>query len=139
MSFIDVAIPISTVSTGIYDHETTAVLPVIHSPSQYGVHQDAQRAQFEAEFAALIEDWRTDTLNLSSITEMVTHPSYLRIIANGERALPYLFRELERQPDHWFVALEAITGANPVPRSEWGNFQSMVEHWLDWATEEGYG
>ena len=36
----------------------------------------------------------------------------------GRSAAPLLIEQLEREgddPDHWCVALEAVTGENPVP------------------------
>jgi hypothetical protein len=41
--------------------------------------------------------------------DMVTHPAYQQIIGLGKEALPLLFGELRRAPDHWFWALRAIT------------------------------
>jgi hypothetical protein len=37
-------------------------------------------AGLEAEFRANVDKWRTDTRHVSSITRMVAHPSYLRVI-----------------------------------------------------------
>lgn len=45
--------------------------------------------------------------------EMAMHPAYQRIIGLGPEVAPLLLRELERQPDHWFWALKALTGADP--------------------------
>jgi hypothetical protein len=42
------------------------------------------------------------------------HPAYQRIIEMGQPVMPLIFRELEREPDHWFWALQSITGENPV-------------------------
>jgi hypothetical protein len=54
----------------------------------------------------------------------------------GRKALPLLFAELEREPDHWFPALSAITGVDPVP--EGASFKDAVGIWLAWAREKGY-
>ena len=72
----------------------------------------------------------------SSIRDMVLHPSYQRIIGMGADALPFILGRLDEEPDHWFWALEAITGVNPVPEEEQGNIARMTERWLDWAKEE---
>ena len=52
-------------------------------------------------------------------------PSYQRIIGLGSAVVPLLLRELERQPDHWFWALKAITGADPVPAASRGKLHEM--------------
>ncbi|MBI3407080.1 MAG: hypothetical protein HY040_01825 [Planctomycetes bacterium] len=71
--------------------------------------------------------WKTDTLLLSSITEMAMHPAYQQIIGMGKEALPLLFAEFRREPDHWFWALQAITGLNPVPITDRGNVDKMAQ------------
>ena len=45
---------------------------------------------------------------LSEPTKKLKHPAYQQIISMGEAALPLILRELERNKDHWFLALMAI-------------------------------
>jgi hypothetical protein len=52
--------------------------------------------------------------------------------------IPFLLRELEREPDHWFRALHALTGAHPVPAESRGKVHEMAVAWLRWAREQGY-
>ncbi len=91
-----------------------------------------------ARFEALAAQWRKDTAHLSSVAQLAMHPAYQRIIGLGERALPFLFQDLNREPSHWFWALRAITGANPVPESAKGNVAAMTAAWLDWGSSRGY-
>jgi hypothetical protein len=65
-------------------------------------------------------------------------PSYQRIIGLGPAVLPFLLRELEREPDHWFWALKAITGADPVPPSSRGKVREMARFWIEWGRQQGY-
>lgn len=67
------------------------------------------------------------------------HPAYQRIIGMGDAAVPLILQELERSPDHWFWALNAITGADPVPESRRGVMSEMVKAWLEWGVQHGYG
>ena len=62
---------------------------------------------------------------------------YQQIIGLGPSVLPVLVGELAREPDHWFWALEAITGQNPVPAEAVGNVAAMTEAWLAWGRREG--
>jgi len=67
-------------------------------------------------------------------------PSYQSIIGMGEEALPLILAQLKSErdePDQWFWALRAITGANPVRPEDQGNFAKMAQAWLQWANE-GY-
>ncbi|MBS1872206.1 MAG: hypothetical protein JSU00_03260 [Acidobacteria bacterium] len=88
-------------------------------------------------FSRLARTWLEDTSKQSSVTEMVLHPCYQRIIGMGPDALPYIFRDLERKPGHWFWALKAITGVNPVAPENTGRIKFMAQDWLNWARSQG--
>jgi hypothetical protein len=68
---------------------------------------------------------------------MLAHPAYQAIIALGPPVVPFLLRDLEREPVHWFEALQAITGEYLVPRTDWGNIPAMVAAWLAWGRRHG--
>ena len=90
----------------------------------------------EKEFHSLVKTWRKETQHFSSVRKMALHPAYRSIIGMGFDVLPYLFKELNRHPDHWLVALNSITGEDPVaPKS---TFEQAVKAWLDWGKEKGY-
>jgi hypothetical protein len=88
-------------------------------------------------FEELARVWREECTHLSSVREMVLHPAYQQIIGMGKDALPFLLGELERQPDHWFWALWAITQENPVPVEHRGRVADMARDWLEWARRKG--
>ncbi len=92
----------------------------------------------EEAFLQLAEQWRRETGMLSVVSKMVIHPAYQRIIGMGQPVVPLLLRELEREPDHWFWALQAITGENPVQPAQRGNLEEMAAAWLGWGREHGY-
>ena len=91
----------------------------------------------KARFRELVRQWKEATVYLSSVHDMVSHPAYLQIIGMGKEALPLLVDELRREPDHWFVALQAITGTNPIPPSVQGDVEAMTQAWLSWAEQHG--
>ncbi|PWU20449.1 MAG: hypothetical protein C5B50_03840 [Verrucomicrobia bacterium] len=64
------------------------------------------------------------------------HPAYQRIIGFGPVAIPLILRELEREPAHWFWALNAISGEDPAP--EGSTFDEAAAAWLKWGRERGY-
>lgn len=92
----------------------------------------------EALFSDLFAEWKGATKVTSSLTEIVTHPAYQRIIGMGPSALPFIIRSLEREPDHWFWALRAITGDDPVQPEDRGRLRRMAAAWLEWAREHGW-
>jgi hypothetical protein len=65
-------------------------------------------------------------------------PAYQQIIGMGPAVLPLLLDELAREPDHWFWALWAITGSDPVPSESRGKVGEMAQAWLKWGQEHGY-
>jgi hypothetical protein len=89
-------------------------------------------------FRALAERWKSETAHQSNVAKRALHPAYQEIIGMGERAVPLLLAELQREPDDWFWALHAITGANPVPPADRGDLRATAEAWLRWAREKGY-
>ena len=91
-----------------------------------------------AKFRALAAQWKRETTNISSMSRIVMHPAYQRIIGMGGAAVPLILCELQKQPDWWFWALSAITGADPVPAEKSGSLKDMTTAWLAWGQEHGY-
>jgi hypothetical protein len=89
-------------------------------------------------FRELTQLWKRETAALSSSTQKAMHPAYQEIIGMGERALPLIFAEMTREPDHWFWALRAITRENPVPQENQGNLRAMTWDWLAWGKRHGH-
>ena len=92
----------------------------------------------QAKFSRLAAAWRSARGPESSIVRLSMHPAYQQIIGMGEVAVPLILKELEREPDHWFWALNAITGEDPVPEEAKGILREMTSAWLNWGKENGY-
>lgn len=95
-------------------------------------------AEAQAEFDRHYREWVDSVGFMSSLTRKVSHPAYQRIIAMRERAVPPILRDLEREPKLWGPALQAITGALPVPEGDEGKMSRVAAAWLTWARERGY-
>lgn len=102
------------------------------------VKKESESARVERKFQLLAKEWRDETAHLSSTTKLVMHPKYQNIIGMGPAVLPILFRELQKNPDHWFWALCAITEEDPTNPEDAGDLRKMSEAWLKWAREKGY-
>jgi hypothetical protein len=89
-----------------------------------------------AQFSTLVEEWKAACGPTSSVVRMAKIPAYQKIIALGEAAIPLLLAELEREPDHWFIALHAITGADP--KESCGRLKDMTTAWLRWGKLHGF-
>jgi hypothetical protein len=93
-------------------------------------------------FKRLIAEWHRERRVVSLVTDMAMCPSYQKIIAMGEVAIPLILSELRTEgdePDHWFWALRVLTEADPVGESDRGDIIRMAAAWLDWGQSHGYG
>lgn len=88
-------------------------------------------------FEELKADWKTRTRYMSNSAQIAAVRSYQRIIGMGPPALPLILKELERETDHWFWALESISGENPVPADQAGRVEDMAKTWIEWGRQQG--
>lgn len=96
-----------------------------------------ERKALRTQFDALADEWAQATRFQSSSTEIAMHPAYQRIIGMGPDALPLILDRLSRRPEHWFWALGAISGEDPVPPADAGKVEDMTEAWLRWGRSQG--
>ena len=89
-------------------------------------------------FMHLVAEWKATRNQLNSGIEMFTNPPYQQIIGMGQEAVPLILKEVEKNLDHWFWALKAITGKDPVPPAHRGRLKLMARDWLNWAKIQGY-
>lgn len=99
--------------------------------------QSTSTGGVQARFRRLAEEWRRESAFLSSVAAMSSLRSYQRIIGLGPAVVPVLLRELEREPGHWFWALEAITEEDPVPPEVRGDLRRMADAWVRWGKASG--
>ncbi len=100
-----------------------------------------QKVPGQRKFNQLVSDWRAERGAMSSLTETALCPAYQAIIGMGQLAVPFILAQLEsegEEPDQWFWALRAITGANPVPDGDRGNYLRMAQTWIQWGKDKGY-
>ena len=88
-------------------------------------------------FQQLRNEWKTQSRYLSNTAQMAMLWPYQRIIGLGSIAVPLILAELRLETDHWFWALEAITGENPVPAEAAGNVRVAADAWLRWGRDKG--
>jgi len=90
-------------------------------------------------FQRLANAWTAAVAHLSSSSKRENHPLYKEIIALGPAVVPLLLSDLATTTGrHWFTALSAITGADPVGEEDAGKILKMREAWLNWGKENGY-
>jgi hypothetical protein len=93
----------------------------------------------DVEFQSLVDQWKKDTLGVSSVSDMVLHPAYQRIMSMGKPALPLILQELRRELDHWFYALEFIVGTEGKDVAQGADtLEDARSAWLEWGYKNGY-
>lgn len=92
----------------------------------------------QARFERLANEWHKAVAHLSSSSKRESHPAYQAIIAMGPAVVPSLLGDMEVNRRHWFTALTAITGVNPVAAADTGNILKMIDAWLQWGRTQGY-
>jgi hypothetical protein len=90
------------------------------------------------QFNTLAQRWKKETLAQSSVASITMHPAYLDIIGMGREALPLILGDLQKETNHWFIALRAIAKVSPVKPEEAGNLKKMRDAWLKWGKENGF-
>ena len=89
-------------------------------------------------FTELADQWEIETVFLSSSGQASKHPAYQEIIGMGKQAVPLILERMQAERGHWFIALRAITGANPVKPADRGKVAVMQASWLEWGEDNGY-
>lgn len=87
-------------------------------------------------FQRLAAEWKEQSRYLSNTAQMAIKP-YQRIIGMGLPAVPLILEALQREPNQWFWALEAITEENPVPPEAAGNVRQTAQAWVEWGKKNG--
>lgn len=88
-------------------------------------------------FDALATRWRRETGALSVTRARYEHPAWQQILSLGSEVVPEILRRIERQPDHWHMALVELTGENPIPVGEQITTSQVCARWVAWGQERG--
>jgi hypothetical protein len=110
----------------------------LHTPKSTSTEVHSDIADLGERFQSLFLEWKRETSHISIVSNIVIHPAYQQIIGMGSKVIPLILLELSKEPDHWFPALRAITGENPVKQEDKGRIKKMTEAWLDWGRQHGY-
>ena len=99
--------------------------------------QPPSSAETRARFRRLATEWKQKSRLLSNTAQMALLRPYQAIIGMGLPVVPLILEELRAEPHHWYWALEAITGEDPVPADVDGNMRRIREAWLEWGRQQG--
>jgi hypothetical protein len=100
--------------------------------------EDSELSKLEMTFNRLSEAWKQQTSGYTSVASMVMHPAYLEIISYGEQMIPYILKDLQQKPSHWFIALKTLNkNHSPVNPEDAGNIKKMTAAWIAWGKANG--
>lgn len=116
---------------------TASALKEMFTATDLHYWQPVSRITPKQRFELLALTWQRDTTLESSPTEIASHSSYQQIIGMGQVALPFILEKMQKKPEHWFPALQAITGINPIKKEHRGNLPNMTLDWLEWGRMYG--
>jgi len=121
-------------------HVTRGYDDALHIARTLTSRRRDEKVGLEHAFRAQVDRWKDETGHLSSLTKAIAHPSYLRIIGLATESTRaqierLLLKELQSEPDHWFPALAAISGEDPVHPDD--DFDAAVVAWLKWGEAKG--
>jgi hypothetical protein len=91
----------------------------------------------EMKFQALAQEWKRESRFASTANQMFLLPSYQKIIGLGPDAIPVILRDLQKESNHWYWALAALSGENPVESQDAGNVRAMRQAWVEWGRQRG--
>lgn len=87
----------------------------------------------EHEFNELATKWKQETGLYSTFVQKV-NDTYLEIIFDGKRFLPYILKDLQKGGSvYWHIALKIITKFNPFPDNNLGNSKEVKAAWIAWG------
>lgn len=103
-----------------------------HSAIPYSTQTDLHK------FCVLAETWKEETKHFSMMNQIALNPSYQQVIGMGIKAVSFILEDLRLAPAHWFWALKAITGTDPVKSANRGDIKKMANDWIEWGLQNGY-
>ncbi len=126
--------PIDTDWTG--DESPNVYAVAEHFAEVIAARNRLKEPNLEQLFDENVQLWKRETGHASSVAKAISHASYLRVIGLSKYSRDHqleklLLTEMKTEPDHWFAALTAITGENPVKPED--DFDTAVQRWLDWG------
>jgi hypothetical protein len=93
---------------------------------------------FAKRFATLNATWKEETRFSSKIKTRIEHPAFREIVAMGEKAVPLILADLEKDGGFGFLAMEKITGVDPIPAEIYGKPDEMAAAWIAWGRTQGH-
>jgi hypothetical protein len=126
----------SGVAVGLPDFNYGSIDPLPSKSSGRISYRPALTVSERDTLLDAITNWKLKTAHFSLRSDKVLNEVFEKIISFGSSAVPYLIEDLRLEPSYLFLALERITGRNPVFEEIRGNIPAIVGAWLQWYESE---
>ncbi len=93
--------------------------------------KEVLEVQLKLHFDQLKKKWLDETMFYSNPNKIYQNPNYLKIISLGKGAIPLILEDWKTSNNHWFHALNVITGENPVKPENRGRIKLMKKDWIE--------
>ena len=80
-----------------------------------------------------IAAWKARVERFSLRRQRKSVPEFQAILAFGSAGIPVIVGDLRRDPSYLFLALESLTGEDPVYEGIRGDMPAMVGAWIQWC------
>jgi hypothetical protein len=90
----------------------------------------------ESQFSEFADNWRAETMLMSSPTQRSANLWHLRILTLGKRAIPFVIAEMQKRDHDWFSTMMALAGEDAAEAAR--TFDEGVDMWVSWAAKKGY-
>lgn len=118
--------------------EDISAKSVIESSEAPATAYPTTMSDTERAFQAFAKQWHDEIGPDSSLSNITGNINYLRIISLGKPVIPFILKELQREPAPWFLALRVITGELTLGKEHAGDFRKMAAAWIEWGIQNGY-
>ncbi len=99
----------------------------------------SMRQSYIIHYNTYVNAWLSDTLYHSSISEIVRHSAFEKLVGMGEYTLIFTLEKLIAGDVriHWFPLLKKLAKFDPVPAADRGYIDRMTQHWVSWGKRSG--
>lgn len=122
--------------TARYDAVILGVIVQVSTPGR-GVYSPAYSDYVDL-FYSSIQKWKSETYFMSSIDEILDHPSILSIAKLGAPMISLILNEIRRDPSVLCFVLEDIVGYSPYNEEDIGNIKALCDAWVAWGERNDY-
>jgi hypothetical protein len=89
-------------------------------------------------FYSSLQKWKSETYFMSSIDDIMNHPSIAVIVRIGNPMISLILHEIRREPSVLCFALDDILKKTPYSSQDVGNIKKICEAWIAWGERAGY-